>query len=142
MREFGKFGEFEEIGGFGIEVMSGGGEGQDALLRYVTTVVDCGGVEATLGGVNNDDGSIFWWRRVPSAPRWLVLCGAVQSVQYGACTEPERRIWGWSGLLESAAGPQFSGRWGILAWFWLILGGLGRKVGPKMADWEIELQVE
>ena len=40
----------------------------------------------------------------------------------------------------------FSGVWGVflvvLAGFGLIFGGLGRKVGPKMADWEIELQVE
>jgi hypothetical protein len=36
----------------------------------------------------------------------------------------------------------FSLVWLVLADFGLIFGGLGRKVGPKMADWEIELQVE
>lgn len=35
-----------------------GGKGRIALSRDVANVVDCGGVEATLGGVN-DEGSIF-----------------------------------------------------------------------------------
>lgn len=37
----------------------GGSKGRAALSRDVANVVDCGGVEATLGGVNDEVRGIF-----------------------------------------------------------------------------------